>query len=273
MRHGESAHRSQPLQEVHKVAAAQPDSTPQKVEVDGDLSATSIHNALQVGVIHGGVHVHPATDHSVPPVVPFEVRWTGNEPVASYSHMTEHAPWWTLAVWSGIYATVACAGIVVPLVVDPASFSLDVVRHRDFRWVGFFACLFPLAAATCGHSAVVARLAARLPDWRPWWSLHVGPNYIVTTSPAGRCEFTWDQVRRVTISEIRSWSPDRFTAIFLEFNRGARPARTVPAGWPYPPSVIIGSKGTRAPVCVLGPLTEVQRTHLRAAISAYAGRR
>ena len=75
-----------------------------------------------------------------------------------------------------------------------------------------------------------AKEARRRPE-KPAWTLHVGPQYIVTAGSNGRREFAWDQIQSVTIEEIKGSSPYRYTGVHVQLAPGvSRPPKIPPAG-------------------------------------------
>ncbi|QHC25043.1 hypothetical protein [Streptomyces sp. GS7] len=144
--------------------------------------------------------------------------------------------------------------------------------------------LAAILAAGLAAPAIGRLHGERLRENPAGWALHVGPQYIQTTSATGRREFTWDRIQRVTIEEIQPTygSFEELTCsaeyvysgvhIWTRYDDGATALR--PAGWPYP---WLGSLANREdgllPICVLGPMTEQQRTALTEALARYGGQR
>lgn len=195
---------------------------------------------------------------------PFHMSWTGTEPPAAYAthrDADKHSYW----LWSALWTPPAAAAIYFPL-KHRASVNSSLILLGYL--IAFFAvvCIIQAAWETVTH----AKDARQRPQ-RSAWTLHVGPQHIVTVGGNGRREFTWDQIQGITIEEIQGSLPYRYTGIHVQFTPGAsQPPRVPPAGWPHPESnTITHRKGGKVPVCVLGPMTGQQRIELTEAIAIY----
>lgn len=70
---------------------------------------------------------------------------------------------------------------------------------------------------------------------------------------------------------MKGAGPRRYTGVHLTLKRADTP-RTLPAGWPYPHlGSIKPALSQGMPICVLGPMTEQQRTALNQALVLYGG--
>jgi tRNA A-37 threonylcarbamoyl transferase component Bud32 len=198
----------------------------------------------------------------------FDAAWTGREPLDSYAERVPTASWQSFAGWAVVMGAAA-----IPLIVDAV--KLYPGRYGNQSDVHLSAVL-GYVGGMCAFLALVLSLAAgqrkkstQPSEARTGWTLHVGPNYIMTTSAAGRREYTWDRIRRVTIKDFQGGGPHRYTALFLQFSSGSVPSVSVPAGWPHPK--VTGAINLRMdrPVCVLGPMTHEQRTQLSEALARH----
>ncbi len=206
---------------------------------------------------------------------PFEMAWTGNEPLDSYTDKAPVHSWRAIRGWS-----VAMAGVAVPFLI--LALTLQPVHRPNGAGDDFSA---RIACGCCAIAlTVVAGLLAlwasnvrrdvQLPEVIPGWTLHVGKNYIVTTSTAGRREFTWDRIKNVTVKQIPHRGPYKFTGLILELDLKLIPSISTPAGWPHPhvrSSFIDGLRLGEVAVCVLGPMTHQQRTEMSEALARYGG--
>lgn len=235
--------------------------------------------AIQAGHVHGDIHIYPdgrlrgsadaagqdyldgqrTGQRLRSPTAPFARSWTGNDPMASYSHRVKRLSWRTWAVGSMVSAVTAYVGIVLSVSLDPTLFRLNEIQISDdprvrlirFIWFAVFVAgcfLLAFCTPTCIYCAVVAKRAALPPRWRPW-RLYLGPDCIVAATPDGRSEFTWDRVKKVTIREIHSWSTYHSPGSSWN-SSGTRSLRTTlrsragrtrqglskPPGWGYPPA-------------------------------------
>lgn len=199
---------------------------------------------------------------------PFHMSWTGTEPPATYAvsrDADERLSW----LWSVLWSALAAAGIYFPR---------QHPRSDDSPWGLIFAVGIISApiAVLCILQVVLdmfnlAKEARRRSPEKPAWTLHVGPQYIVTAGANGRREFAWDQIQSVTIEEIKGSSPYRYTGVVVQLAPGVGlPPKTPPAGWPHPePNTITVLANGRVPVCVLGPMTGQQRIGLTEALARY----
>jgi serine/threonine protein kinase len=213
---------------------------------------------------------------------PFAMSWTGAEPPSTYADAVGEPPGRrtkTVAIRSVISLLAGTAGIAIPWWLDPRVFTRDDFHPLDLPII--LGLVTALAGAVFGHAALIAfaseRREARVTrpyPHRTGWTLHVGPDSIVTTGATGRREFPWDRIRRVTIEQIKGAGPYRYTGIHLHTKGSAgRPSIPLPAGWPYPHPGSITPYPDLRPVCVLGPMTHRQRTELTRALARFGGRR
>ncbi|MCQ4045641.1 hypothetical protein ACFOSC_00160 [Streptantibioticus rubrisoli] len=91
----------------------------------------------------------------------------------------------------------------------------------------------PPVLGLCAGAVRIKKLTD-LPEPLPGWTLHVGPNYIMTTAAAGPREFTWDRIKNVTIRDFRTGGPYQYTVLFLELAPDFAPSSLASAGWPHP---------------------------------------
>ncbi|MFG1961144.1 serine/threonine-protein kinase [Nonomuraea sp. NPDC049028] len=218
----------------------------------------------------------------------FEMSWTGEEPPSTYAEAGSEPAEYSM-VLPVILLLVGAAGALISWWLDPSVFSVDA--HPGVNGIPAFLGAISGGLGLIGALVVIKGNGDRRREMsatRPYphrtsWSLHVGPNYIVTTGATGRREFTWDQIRRVTIEQIKGAGPDRYTGIHLYIKGGARQLPPpLPAGWPYPAPTSIKPYSTHLvdavvalcmPICVLGPMTHEQRTELTQALAQFGGRR
>jgi hypothetical protein len=218
----------------------------------------------------------------------FEMSWTGEEPPSTYADGPSEPPAeysWILPV---ILLLVGAAGTLIPWWLDPGIYSagrhpavpsISVVLGFTSGGLGLIGALVVFYGN--GNRRLEERVTRPYPH-RTGWSVYVGPNYIVTTGVTGRREFTWDQIHRVTIEQIKGAGPYRYTGIHLYKEGAGRLSSALPAGWPYPAPRSIklykrhfvdGELTLHIPICVLGPMTHEQRTELTQALARFGGRR
>ncbi|MBB4928120.1 hypothetical protein FHR34_007215 [Kitasatospora kifunensis] len=117
---------------------------------------------------------------------------------------------WRVAAGVAVAFAVAAVCLVIAGVVDLSS---------GIETGGGFLITVAMGATSLAivfqWNATQRRKLTDLPAARPGWTLHVGPNYIMTTGPTGRREFTWDGIKKVTIRNLQSMGPHQFTALVL----------------------------------------------------------
>ncbi|MFC9534978.1 serine/threonine-protein kinase [Streptomyces sp. NPDC056975] len=203
---------------------------------------------------------------------PFEAAWTGKEPLDNYTEKLPASSSRRDAIGAVALAAVAVALIAAAVALYPGPNGSQDDRDRSTAMLAF-GILFIFGALFAARTASRKKKFANVPEVTPGWTLHVGPNCIVTTGATGRREFTWDQIKNVTVTGLRGWGPYQFRVLSLEFSTrsGWDLHIPTPAGWPYPQiQPRLGGSPLRAtPVCVLGPMTHEQRTALQDALSRY----
>ncbi len=213
----------------------------------------------------------------MPPTAPpasFDVSWTGREPLSAYAAGPRTMAAWCTALLS---SAIAVASFYFPLhlglVTPGATAGQDgwLALMSVGGGIGGLIALGATGSAISGTFVISKHAGAR--KARSRWALRVDPRGIATSSAAGRREIPWDQIRRVSIEEIQGSSPYRYTGIHIDLEHGAgRPTMLRPAGWPYPQPDTVKAR-RRVPLCVLGPMTERQRTELIEALAGYGGQR
>lgn len=126
----------------------------------------------------------PATDG------PFEAAWTGKEPLDNYTEKLPASSSRSDAV-GAVAAVVAVALIAAAVALYPGPNESQDDRDRSTAMLEFgIGSAAALGALFAARAASRERKFANVPEVIPGWTLHVGPNYIVTTGAAGRREFT-----------------------------------------------------------------------------------
>ncbi|WP_426570298.1 serine/threonine-protein kinase [Streptomyces canus] len=229
---------------------------------------------------NGVVHISQSrvkTTVQMPPTTPlasFDVSWTGQEPLSTYAARPRVIAAWFVSL---LLSAIAVASIYFPLrleLITPGAtdgqegwLAIMVGAGSLSGVVGF---LWTIGAI---RETFAVSMHARARKARSHWALHVDPRGIATGSAAGRQEFPWNRIRHVSIEEIQGLSPYRFTGIHIDLENGAgRPTILRPAGWPYSEPGTVKSR-PRIPVCVLGPMTERQRTELIKALAGFGDQR
>ncbi|MER6946822.1 serine/threonine-protein kinase [Nonomuraea sp. NPDC000554] len=217
----------------------------------------------------------------------FDMSWTGKEPLSAYADRTRPSGVWkTWAIWAAALGLAAAVCIYLPLQGHRLSLQTDAGDElTGWGYLLAFGLLLAMGSiAPCAINAIYAAYSemktARPHGDRDAWTLHVGPNHIVTNGTTGRREFTWDQIQRITIEPIRGKGAGRepymYNGLHLEHAPGndRRPTELCPAGWPHhEPATIAARKDGRFPICVLGPMTKEQQTALTEALARHGGRR
>ncbi|MFI6979192.1 protein kinase [Embleya sp. NPDC050154] len=201
----------------------------------------------------------------------FDISWTGREPITDYAPSRFDT------------SQSAVLRVVITLAVAVASFfGVSVTGGFDdgedsYIWlipnaVGILAAIWLFISLILLQMGVRANGRHRhaLPNRAPW-SLHVGPQGIVTTDGFRRT-VTWDQVETVTTEVVVAPVPYAYRGLYVHFvdDAGGTPLR--PAGWFYPDKAASGTVG-RIPLCILGPLTEQEYDELTQALTRHAGAR
>ncbi|MER7484323.1 serine/threonine-protein kinase [Streptomyces sp. NPDC126510] len=200
------------------------------------------------------------------PEGPFTILWTGKEPLSSYTDTRELR---SITASMAKVSAVGLAGVVISL-------GMGGRPGQGNGWSFVF-----MASSIVGIIMLMGPLgvgALRLIYDRSAWSLQIGPQGIRTTIGFGRHEYQcqWNHVQLFAINRIKgenrlagigNWyqSP---AALCVKFTKGAKRSAVIPlAGWPFPVAARV--RNGRVPVCVLGPMTDQQRTALREALARY----
>ncbi|GAA2353733.1 serine/threonine-protein kinase [Streptomyces violaceusniger] len=193
---------------------------------------------------------------------PFTIAWTGKEPLSTY---TDSSGKGCLAGLSKVGLALTTPGVVVPLLLH------KLERQSGEGWIAWFSVSIVFGLFALGTLLWLSTVTYRLRT--SGWSLLVGPQGIVTTSAFGEREYRWNEVKTVAVKPIgEGGEPSRFNGLHVRFTTDAkRPTRERLAGWPrYLPKPNTTFSGM-VPICVLGPMTNQQRTELKEALGRYGG--
>ncbi|GAA2710338.1 hypothetical protein GCM10010315_10010 [Streptomyces luteosporeus] len=206
-----------------------------------------------------------------------EVRltWSGEEPLKTYVRLQKMWPYWVVFL-----ASSAVLAVLIPIFLR--AYQADPYNEAQtgiFIAVGmvpFAAVLVCLIAIPNGTFIRARDARARRP--RSTWSLIVDGEGITVTSEVGSETFPWPTLDRVAIKVLvcRNYdykAPiDHYTGLFLDLDPTAPPhSLQRPAGWHYRAGYLRMDPRTNVPVCVLGPMTERQRSQLVRSLITYAG--
>ncbi|MFF9287081.1 serine/threonine-protein kinase [Streptomyces griseosporeus] len=217
------------------------------------------------------------TTVQLPPAAPrasFEMSWTGQEPLSTYAATPRMTAYWYTVLLSSAIAVASIyfplhLGYVTPGATDGQEGWLAILTMGGT--VGGLVALGSTAAALSGAFAISKHAGMRTA--RSPWTLHVDQQGIATGSAAGRRDIPWSRIQRVSIEEIQGSPSYRYTGIHIDVEPGAgRPTILRPAGWPYAQPETVKPRA-RVPVCVLGPMTERQRTELMETLAVHGGQR
>ncbi|GHF51378.1 serine/threonine-protein kinase [Streptomyces griseosporeus] len=211
---------------------------------------------------------------STAPHESFAMSWTGQEPLITYAARPRAMAYWYTALLSSAIAVASIyfplhLGLVTPGATDGQEGWLAILTLGGT--LGGLVALGSAAGALSGTLAIGKYAGTRTA--RSPWTLQVDQQGITTGSAAGRREIAWSQIQRVSIEEIQGTPSYRYTGIHIDPEPGAgRPTILRPAGWPYSQPDTVKAR-PRVPLCVLGPMTERQRTELIEALAVYGGQR
>jgi hypothetical protein len=199
------------------------------------------------------------------PDAPFTISWTGKDPLSAYTDSSHKG---FLVGLAKVLLPVTAPGVLIPLLLH----RIKVGTGQEDGWMAWFVLSTVFGLFTLGFLLVLPVLTY-LHRTRKGWSLSVGPEYIETTSHFGTRKYLWRQVLECTIEGIVTnfWVLHEFTGLHLKFTKDVdRKRGTDPAGWSpnCPGERTIRGDGAW-PICVLGPMTEKQRSELDEAIARY----
>ncbi|WP_367435992.1 caspase, EACC1-associated type [Streptomyces celluloflavus] len=200
------------------------------------------------------------------PVAPFTISWTGKDPLSTY---TDSSGKGCLAGLAKVVLGVTAPGVFMPLLLHRIKFGTG----QDNGWFAWFLLSSVFGLFAIGILLWLPRVTHRLRT--SGWSLHIGPQGIVTTDTTGRREYHWNHVQGVTIAEISDggFNLYQYTGLHAQFAiDAAHSAPSRPAGWPpsHPGKIAVRKSGL-VPVCALGPMTAHQRAELKVVLKKYAG--
>ncbi|WP_431912090.1 serine/threonine-protein kinase [Nonomuraea jabiensis] len=195
---------------------------------------------------------------------PFEVSWTGKEPITGYAR--RHP------LHAGFYGTLALVMFVLSVLADvpgdPIMTGLFETPN-EVRW-GMLAVSPLLYLAGSAQAAAAARRVQRR---MAAWSLRVGPQGI---APGSGPVIPWTAIEDVRLSPISAnplyrgnagW-PYVFDGLHVKLGTTS-PTPGTPAGWPVPGGGPSDRFDGWIPICVLGPLTARRRSELDAALARH----
>ncbi|MGQ4390331.1 serine/threonine-protein kinase [Streptomyces sp. SAS_270] len=250
-----------------RMARAMRTSLARRAALSPDAPGSSIQR--RQSQVKTRVQVPPTASHAS-----FEMSWTGKEQLDTYVAKPRLTAVSFTALLSSAVTTASIyfplhLGLVTPGATDGQDGWLAVMALGGALG-GLVALGSILGVIT--EIFVIAK-HARAPKARSRWALHVGPEGIATGSAAGRREIPWGQIQRASIEQIQNPLGYQYTGIHIDLEPEAnRPTMLRPAGWPYPQQDTLKDR-TRLPVCVLGPMTEKQRTELIEALAGHGADR
>ncbi|MGG2464417.1 caspase, EACC1-associated type [Streptomyces sp. RGM 3693] len=225
-----------------------------------------------------GTTTPDVTQQPSKPAAPFTISWTGKDPLSTYTNSSGKG---CFDGFAKVGLALSSPGVVVPPLMHHVAFGTG----QDDGWMAWFVLSIVFGLFALGILLWLSTVTYRLRT--NGWSLRIGSQGIATTSTAGRCEYRWNHVRGVTIEEIvapiKFFDASDFTVKLHEYTGlhvqftidGASSSPSRPAGWPpsHPGKIVVRRSGLvgRIPICVLGPMTDQQRTELKAALKAHAG--
>ncbi|MEU4303659.1 serine/threonine-protein kinase [Kitasatospora aureofaciens] len=192
-----------------------------------------------------------------PPDASFTISWTGKEPVETYAVSATRF----MVRMATVALVLAPPGVVVPLALHRIEIGGG---EQDNPWMAWFA-LSSVAGATALLLLLTLPVLIVMHRMPRGWDLAIGPQGIQTTSALGTREYRWDQVQDFTIEEIRHSGLGLYTYSGLHARETRYQPRTRPSGWPpcHPGTFTDGDRTDgRAPICILGPMTDEQRSAL-----------
>ncbi|MEV5385632.1 protein kinase [Streptomyces sp. NPDC052721] len=183
---------------------------------------------------------------------PFSISWTGKEPKSAYS---DTRPLRARIITFAILLPVAMVGGFILVAKGIAR-----APHAEGLGIaGLFLILFGMF--------MLLGLLTNIPD-KSAWSLRVGPLGIRTTKGLTKHEYLWNQVQTFAIEEVVSSTYRCSAGLHVKFAKGSKSRNQLrPPGWPYGQDVLL--RNGMVPVCVLGPMTDQQRTALKEALARY----
>ncbi|MEU4845827.1 hypothetical protein [Streptomyces gilvosporeus] len=201
---------------------------------------------------------------------PFSISWTGREPTSSYIRAR---PTRRLIGLPSIWLAAALAGVLTSLIQGwQQPHFKDGPGHPS--WWPPTQRLGPVFLFLSGLIGIIALIfllvnAAQLPYCAFPWSLKIGPPGIRTTGVYDSREYTWSQVQTFAVRRIYGLNGSSLTALAIKPMTGEKqPTQCWPNGWPYPVRAWVIAGGLE-PVCVLGPMSDQQRTALNEALARY----
>ncbi|WP_157546716.1 hypothetical protein [Hamadaea tsunoensis] len=203
------------------------------------------------------------------PGTPFEVAWSGTDPLDSFAD----------APPAGFFTVSA---IMLAGLAWQVNGSLDrAILDDRANPAGPFLFL----AVGCGLLAIVLWISKVVgdrtvsPQLTPW-SLRVDADAITIGAQDQEWIIEWTEILQVTEAKVLSLAWRRLRVLHIEFDPVAiRPAEVFAVGWPGPvyPGFYLGLRGALTgrwvPICVYGPMNDRQRKDLRDALARFGGRR
>ncbi|MET9500079.1 serine/threonine-protein kinase [Streptomyces sp. NPDC006552] len=209
-------------------------------------------------------HEPPKERNPPGPRTVFAMSWTGSEPLATYTKPSNR-----LAA-SAQWLFFVSIGVWLPL--DQHKIHIGGgAEESNNPWTALFV-LCVLAAAVLLLATLI--LAVEWLQCRPEgaWSLRVSPAGVKATGKLGEREYPWDEIRTCVIEKTEGISTYEYTALWLNFVTNKELTvrdRVPPAGWTRSHPKTTPRKDGLVPVCILGPMTESERTELDEALARY----
>lgn len=200
-----------------------------------------------------------ATDNPTPT---YSIYWYGAEPKSQYSIQP--------AFWSRWLAAILISAILTLILIyaiNRETFTLTILA-------GPF--LFVSVGYILQNTIDIVEANRRLD--RSDWVLHIGPSGITTEGANGQTEYPWNIISSLQIHKTRYFADTEFetcyTGIHIMPETDARlPVTIRPAGCRHRHLPTIHSQGSSpegfTTICILGPMTEIERREFLTALEIY----
>ncbi|HZE41588.1 MAG TPA: hypothetical protein VE172_22540, partial [Stackebrandtia sp.] len=200
----------------------------------------------------------------------FEFSWSGEESLLGTARWSNG--------YRATYIVLAAFFLILALIIDVPGDPIQsglIERPEWVRWTTLAMVPAIFIVAWIQARAYLFGVQRRMVPW----SVHIGSEGVAARDATADFNLLWSNIASVRLEPIRasptlraanSAFPYALTGLHVAFRSPTTTSRR-PAGWPTGGGLPSRRRDGWVPVCVIGPMSRVDREHLKRAIRTHAG--